>query len=332
VVTGATPPSNTALPAISGTTSVGSTLTTTKGSWNGTTPIGYQYQWRRCDGAGAACSSISGADQQSYQLANADVDHTIRVVVPATNAGGQAQATSAQTATVSAGKPVVSAAPAITGSTAQGGTLAVSNGTWSGSTPIAYTYGWLRCDAAGASCAAISGATKSTYTTTSDDVGHKIGASVTATNSVGNAASQAAPVGPITSTLPAGAVKLPDGEISVPASSIPDTDRLEIVSVSYSPKSIHGRAPVTATFKVIDTSKYVIGGALVYAIGLPYNWALKVPEASTNQSGVATLTITPTLNAPKRGALVLFVRARTPQGNVLAGSSTRRLVQVSMFP
>lgn len=332
VVTGATAPTNTALPSISGSTTVGSTLTAAKGSWTGTSPISYQFQWKRCDTSGANCTSISGADQQTYQLANGDSGHAMRVVVTATNAGGQAQATSGATGTVTAGKPAVTAAPAITGSTAEGATLTVSNGTWGGTTPITYTYAWSRCDANGANCAAISGATKSTYTVTSSDVGHKIGAAVTATNTAGNATAQATPVGPITSTLPPGAVKLADGEISVPAASIPDTDRLTIISVSYSPRSIHGRAPVTASFKVIDQNKYVVSGALVYVIGLPYSWMGKVPEVQTNQSGVATATIMPTIKAPKRGALVLFVRARTPQGNLLAGSSTRRLVQVSMFP
>ena len=39
----------------------------------------------------------------------------------------------------------------------------------------------------------------------------------------------------------------------------------------------------------------------------------------------------PTANMPlKPGALVVFVRARKPGDNLLAGVSTRRLVQVSI--
>ena len=89
---------------------------------------------------------------------------------------------------------------------------------------------------------------------------------------------------------------------------------------------------MTVTFKVIENNKYDVSGALVYVLGLPYSWAKASPEAATAADGTVTLTITPTAKAPKRGSLVLFVRARTPSGNLLAGSSTRRLVQVLMRP
>jgi hypothetical protein len=101
----ATPPANTAAPAISGTAQQGQALTATNGSWSGTTPISYSYQWRRCDTAGNTCSNISGATGQTYLLASADVGTTIRVVVTASNSAGNSSATSAQTATVQATSP-----------------------------------------------------------------------------------------------------------------------------------------------------------------------------------------------------------------------------------
>jgi hypothetical protein len=88
VASAATGPSNTVLPVISGTTQVGSTLSTTNGTWTGS-PTGYTYQWKR---AGA---NISGATSSTYLLASADNGTVITVTVTATNASGSSSATSA---------------------------------------------------------------------------------------------------------------------------------------------------------------------------------------------------------------------------------------------
>jgi hypothetical protein len=69
--------------------------------------------------------------------------------------------------------------PVITGSPQVGQALTTSDGTWS-QAPTAYTYQWLRCDASGSNCGPISGATFSTYTVRSADVGSTLEASVTA--------------------------------------------------------------------------------------------------------------------------------------------------------
>src|SRR3954447_21962027 len=52
-------------------------------------------------------------------------------------------------------------------------------------------------------------------------------------------------------------------------------------------------------------------------------------EVRTDQTGWATVPITPTQSLPlgRRNALVMFVRARVEGQSLLAGSSTRRLVQ-----
>jgi hypothetical protein len=92
-------PPNTSPPTISGTTTVGSTLTASPGTWTGTS-ITFAYQWLRCDTAGANCSPITNATTTTYVLANEDVGHTLRVAVTATDATGPRTVTSAQTATV----------------------------------------------------------------------------------------------------------------------------------------------------------------------------------------------------------------------------------------
>jgi hypothetical protein len=81
-------------------------------------------------------------------------------------------------------------APTVTGTAAEDATLTAAPGSWS--TPVAPSYGyqWLRCpDATGTGCAAISGATSATYVPQRADVGKRILARVTASNSSGNAPS-----------------------------------------------------------------------------------------------------------------------------------------------
>ena len=81
--------------------------------------------------------------------------------------------------------PVNQSLPTISGSTVQGQTLVASNGSWSGS-PTSYGYQWSRCDSAGANCAAVSGATASSYQLASADVGKTLRVQVTASNTGGS--------------------------------------------------------------------------------------------------------------------------------------------------
>jgi hypothetical protein len=93
-------PSNTAPPAISGSAQVGQTLSASSGTWSGTAPIAYTYQWQDCNEAGGSCASISGATAGAHTLSEADAGHTIRVVVTATNSAGSAPQASAPTSVV----------------------------------------------------------------------------------------------------------------------------------------------------------------------------------------------------------------------------------------
>ena len=86
-------PVNMRPPSISGTPTVGRTLTATSGTWSGTAPIGYAYQWQRC---GAACAAIAGARTSTYRVTSTDRGSRLRVLVTATNANGSAQAVSSQ--------------------------------------------------------------------------------------------------------------------------------------------------------------------------------------------------------------------------------------------
>lgn len=81
--------------------------------------------------------------------------------------------------------PTNTSAPWISGAPQVGATLTASEGAWTG-TPTSYTFAWSSCDASGASCAAISGATAKTYTAVAADAGHTLRVTVTAKNAGGS--------------------------------------------------------------------------------------------------------------------------------------------------
>jgi hypothetical protein len=205
------PPSNSSPPTISGTTTMGQVLTATTGTWNNS-PTGYTYQWRRCN---PTCIDIAGATASTYTLVAADVDDTIVVVVTASNGGGSSSATSSNTGTIAGTLPSNSVLPTITGLAQQGALLTASTGTWGGYGPASYTYQWRRCNAAGASCVDIVGATSSTYTTVTADVASTLRVVVTATNSCtigcGSATATSNATGQVTPTAQFGGV---DGSAS----------------------------------------------------------------------------------------------------------------------
>jgi hypothetical protein len=180
-------PSNATAPTMSGDPNVNQTLTGTSGTWSGTGPT-FAYQWRRCDGSGAACVDIAGATAKTYTVTAGDQGTTIRIQVTASNSAGVSTSTSSQSSLVGAPPtaPANTGLPVISGTPTNGQTLTTSDGTWSGTTPITFSYQWRRCNASGGSCAPIAGATSKSYTLVSGDVGSTIRASVTATNAAGS--------------------------------------------------------------------------------------------------------------------------------------------------
>jgi large repetitive protein len=181
-----TPPANTAPPTIRGTAQDGQTLAAGPGTWTGTQPIAYAYQWQRCDANGANCAGIGGATAATYSAASADVGGTLVVVVTASNAGGSMPATSSPTAVVQPTPPTLTSQPTVSGIAQQGQTLTATSGNWSGTTPMTYGYQWQSCEPTGNDCGPITGATASTYAVTNGDLGTTIRVLVTASNAAGN--------------------------------------------------------------------------------------------------------------------------------------------------
>jgi len=115
-------PKNTSPPTISGSAKLGSTLTATDGTFSGSTPLKYAYQWRRCDTNGGSCSDIDKAVKDTYTLAQIDVGNSMRVVSTATNHDGTGSGTSVPTAVVTA-----SSVPPATGCPPGTGAIAIAD-------------------------------------------------------------------------------------------------------------------------------------------------------------------------------------------------------------
>jgi hypothetical protein len=334
-------PANTAEPRITGTASVGSTLSANTGSWTGS-PTSFAYQWVRCpEGGGRSdgsdCASIGGATTAKYVVASADLDHRLRVRVTAANADGQQTVASNATPRVrqaDAGRPVNVAAPTLSGTPAQDQTLRVAPGTWNGRQPITFTFRWLRCDGSGNNCIIQSGSSNDSYGLREGDVGKTIRARVIARNSRGESsrltAQSAAVQGP---QGPDGVVVLPGGEKSIPATSVPADQNLVVDQVHFVTSPIRSRtAPFEVQVRVKDTRGFVIRDALVFLRSTPL--VTKNPQdQATDQTGWVRLTVTPETDFPAlRNAynLQFYVKVHRKGDPVLGGISGTRLVQVPL--
>jgi len=183
-------PVNTDPPTISGTPTVGQTLTASNGTWTGS-PTSFDYQWLRCNATGGSCVSVANGTQKTYTLVGADATHTIRVRVTAANADGSSSAQSAQTDPVApasaSGAPRNTDRPEIAGTPTVGETLTADEGAWTNS-PTSYSFQWQRCDADNiVACLNVAGATSKSYLLRVGDVGYRLRVRVTARNAKGAA-------------------------------------------------------------------------------------------------------------------------------------------------
>jgi hypothetical protein len=347
VVTSTAAPSRTSDPVVSGSAVQGQTLTATSGGWAGSAPITFTYQWVRCSADGGAadgsnCPAIGGATGQSYKLDTGDVGHRMRVRVTARNSAGSATSASNATAVVvssaGTGPAKNTKEPSVSGTAQQGQTLTANGGTWSGTSPVTLAYQWVRCgadggNADGSNCATIGGGTATTYTLGSADVGQRLRVKVTGRNSQGSATAASNPTAVVQATgpaLPSGAIKLSNGKYSIPVTSVSLPSRLVVDSIRFAPNPVRSRrTTIELRVHVSDTRGYAVRDVLVFARSTPLVTSAG-GEQPTGQDGWATIRMTPQRDFPlRRGyAVQFFVRARKQGDNLLAGVSTRRLVQV----
>ena len=329
-------PSNSSLPSISGTAAVGSTVTANPGTWAGSAPITYQYQWQICGSDGGSCHAIPGATTQTYKFTSSDQGNTVRVNVIASNGDGSSSAQSTpspRVAAAAASGPVNTAPPTVTGDASAGATLTATPGTWNGTQPIAFKYQWLICGNDGGACHDISGATAQSYQPTKNDVGNTLRVRVTASDSSGSTDTTSVPSAAVSATSTAGCPKLAAGAQSVSVNDVAAPSRLQIDKFKLTTGTVITRSMTSfaVQFHVSDTCGQPVSGALVYVTGVPYNQVSIPAETLTDATGNVTLTFNRKAGFPasaKQTLLVLFVRARKSGDPLLAGISTRRLVSL----
>ena len=135
-----TAPTNSGGTSVTGTASIGSTLTANDGSWadGGSAVTSTTYQWQVCPNpASCVWADVVAADSSTYLLGSSDVGKQFRIRVSKTNGIGTTSATSSATSTVAKGTQA--ALTIATTSVAFGSTLALSTNGGSGAGSVTYT-------------------------------------------------------------------------------------------------------------------------------------------------------------------------------------------------
>jgi RHS repeat-associated protein len=99
-------------------------------------------------------------------------------------------------------KPVDVTAASVVGVPVEGAALSAAVGVWRGIPSLSYGYQWQRCNAQGAECVNITGATGVTHTVASTDVKDTLRVIVTASNAYGSASSTSATTGVVGRVAP----------------------------------------------------------------------------------------------------------------------------------
>jgi hypothetical protein len=211
-VSAPTQPTNTSAPAISGRATERQQLTADSGTWDGSQPLTYAYQWQSCVTGPTDCGDIDGATDATYVPDGSDIGLSLRVRVTATNAAGVAAETSDTTSAVEPAAPprsIQAPSLSILGPPTPDATLTTNAGTWENADKTDLSYQWQRCDVIGGACQDIAdNADGPQYQLTTDDIGARLRVEVSAHTYSGDASATSEASPPITPSTGTAANKL----------------------------------------------------------------------------------------------------------------------------
>jgi large repetitive protein len=342
---------NTTRPTISGTPTVGSTLTAVPGTWNDPSPT-FGYQWT------ANGQPITGATTNTLVLTDDLVGSSVRVTVTASKPSGYTPGTASSESTAPVAddptKVTNRSLPVVSGTAKVGEQLSTTNGTWTNE-PTSFTYQWL------ADGVAVTGATQQTFVPTATQAGKRMSVRVTAaktglTSGVATSA-QTLAVAPADGTDPETCEITVTGGPTVSGS--PAVGNLLMVTngttapdgVTASFQWLRDGLAITgatgATYRVVTADE---GAAL--AVRVTYSKAECADVVRTAQAGtvpdgeptdpvkpridttkkikgnkfVLKVTVTASTQDPVQGALVLKEGSKRLAGGVLNADGKRKLV------
>jgi hypothetical protein len=247
----------------------------------------------------------------------------LRVVLPLVAASALAAALlpSARSASPQA-PPVNTGQPRILGAAVVGRTLTATTGTWSGTRPMTFAYGWRRCPRDGgardaSNCGVIPDATRSSYRVREADVGFRLRVRVTARNTDGSSTAASNPTAIVVAAAARPQNTAPPTTVGTPAVG---------QTLTANPGTWSGTAPLSFSHQwrrcnASGGSCSDIGGAnsRTYAVGsIDVGNTLRVRVTARNSAGSASATSAPTA----------VVTTGAPAG-CPAGSGAVRVAQVS---
>ena len=350
-------PSNASAPTVPTSSSTTVAMVATAGTWQGSPAPSLSYQWYVCTSLVAnsgtsvpsGCSSISGANSSSYTPSGQYAGDYF--VVAVTGANGVTTGSGASSVTVfssSTTVPLVATVSinslAISGTAMQGNVLTSTiNVTAYGTYTTAYQ--WYACVYSSSAsnsvpygCSAISGATSSTYTLASTQVGYYVTvlATVTGTSTVYQTAATSAIV---TTNIPGAPtyVTATGAIASATVSWVAPTVGAAVTSytVTSSPGAITCSSSTTScvvtgltagtsyTFSVTATNSYGTSSASTPSGAVTPTSA--VPSAPTNVSalaGNATATVSWSAAIANGSAIATYTVTSLPAGGSCTTSST----------